>query len=257
MTQRQVRTREESIPTAGGIGGDNGSGKRNPQYLVFECVQEDGKELMEACTNQRDYKLGISTVTGATLSLDRLQLPFLSSPTIAITWRKFANETVTTVDEKAVRTVLMLLFNLGKAIWLQKQDSFGSPIRDDTNQNSHSTTTNEELAPTPSAAEWMCIGESQPNDVEIEQEELGEAIVSVITGGTLLSPVLLRTLQTPALSMLSYISHDGQFYRPVAPTREKFGHHLAHIVNTLELGDIPATTILRLLGQLHREKLIG
>ena len=86
------------------------------QYLVFECTQGDGKELMTVCTNQMDYKSGVSMVTGGTLSLDRLQLTFLSSPTIDITWRKHASDATTIVDEKTIRTALMLHFDSAKGI---------------------------------------------------------------------------------------------------------------------------------------------
>jgi hypothetical protein len=61
--------------------------KSTLQSMVFECEKEVGKELMTTCTGVKEYKQEGSMMTGGSLSLDRLNLTFLLSPVIHISWR--------------------------------------------------------------------------------------------------------------------------------------------------------------------------
>ncbi len=230
--------------------------KSTLQHMVFECEEDRGNEIMTTCTGVKEYKQGGSMVSGGTLSLDRLHLPYLPSPTIHITWRNLTNvESV--VDETTVMAAIMRYLEAAGGIWLHKHDSFGAQITDEAQQNRYSTTTNAELAPIPSGVEWINMGQAMLEGNEIFSDELGEAIDTAVRQGTAISPTLLRTLSTPPITATFFITKDGHFFRPIPATREKFSAHLTHLGKLLGLGDISVTTILRLLGALRRDKKVG
>jgi hypothetical protein len=232
--------------------------KSTLEHIVFECEEDRGNEIMTTCTGVKEYKQGGSMVSGGTLSLERLHLPYLPS-TIHITWRNLTNaESV--VDKTTVTAAIMRYLEAAGGIWLHKYDSFGAQITDEAQQNRYSATTNAELAPIPSGIEWINMGQAmlEGNEGnEIFSDELGEAIDTATQQGTAISPTLLRTLSIPPLTASSFITKDGHFFRPIPATREKFSAHLAHLGKLLGLGDISATTILRLLGALRRDKKVG
>jgi WD40 repeat protein len=230
--------------------------KSTLQYMVFECEEDKGNEIMTTCTGVKEYKQGGSMVSGGTLSLEHLHLPYLLSPTIHITWRNLTNmESV--VDDTTVKAAIMRHLEAAEGIWLHKHDSFGAQISDEAQQNRYSTTTNAELAPTPSGVEWINMGQATLEGNEISSDEFGEAIATAVQQGTAVSPTLLRTLPIPPINAASFIMKDGHSFRPIPATREKFSAHLAHLGKLLGLGDIPATAILRLLGALRRDKKVG
>ena len=230
--------------------------KSTLQYMVFECEEDRGNEIMTTCTGVKEYKQGGSVVSGGTLSLDRLHLPYLLSPTIYITWRNLTNvESV--VDETTVMAAIMRHLEAAEGIWLHKYDSFGAQITDEVQQNRYSTTTKAELTPIPSGVEWINMGQAMLEGNEIFSDEFGEAIATAVQQGTALPPTLLRTLPIPPITATSFIMKDGHSFRPIPATREKFPAHLAHLGKLLGLGDISATAMLRLLGALRRDKKVG
>ena len=218
---------------------------------------ETGKDMMTTCTGVKEYKQGGSIVTGGALPLDRLHLTFLRSPVIQISWRNQTNvENI--IDEKTVMATILRYLEAAGGIWLHRYDTFGAPISDDElQQNQYSTTTNAELAPIPNGTDWTNMGQAMAEGNEIISEEFGEAIATAVQNNTTLSPILLRTLQIPPITMTTFISKDGHSYRPIAATREKFSSHLAYVGKLMGLGDISATAMLRLLGALRREKKAG
>ena len=157
------------------------------QQVVFECVKEMGDTIKSSCSNQGEYKQVTSMTTGDSLSLDHLLLSLFPIPSIHISWRTEKVDSMEQVDVTRILAVLTSFLNSVNGIWIHRRDTFDAMIQDDNHQDSHSTLTNEKLSPTPSGVKWRCVGDKQPNGLEIENEEFSESVGNTVMENSFIS----------------------------------------------------------------------
>jgi hypothetical protein len=155
----------------------------------------------------------------------------------------------TQVDETKVREAIRTFLVTPRGIWLHREDSFGAMIQVDNHQDHHSVltltttrittqfsrSTNEELEPIPSGAEWRYACDKTPEGIEIVDEEFSEAVVDTVRNKSFISSQVLNNLGA-TISEASFVLQDGFYYQTAVVTPEKFPHHLDQIAKTLDLG---------------------
>jgi hypothetical protein len=184
-------------------------------YIMFECSQRVGADIVSKCASIRELKQGALMIKTGNLPLTHVP----GEPSVAISWRNTTADPNERTDMKALVEKLKehLMVNQG-VIWIQRRDSFDQPLND---------------------------GE------EIEDENLAKLVAEYVRKGQPMTQEVLSAIELPTISRDAYLYHDGFFYKPAPPFQADYPHHVYYIAKTLNVAASP-TAVYKALGDMRK-----
>lgn len=212
------------------------------QYIMFECSQQVGADIVSKCASIRELKQGALMVKTGNLPLTHVP----GEPSVTISWRNTTADPKERTDMKALVAKLKehLMINQG-VIWIQRRDSFDQPLNDGVDTNS------EELFPIANGALWNSVGRDRPDGEEIEDEDLAKLVAEHVRKGQPVAQEVLSAIELPTISRDAYLHHDGFFYKPAPPSQADYPHHVFYIAKTMNVAASP-TAVYKALGDMRK-----